>query len=429
MSRAVCINPPGMPGTTANREGAGGMGNVYPKAGAFLYPPHTLAAAAGALREGGTKVIARDCVLEGDRIPEAVAWAAAQQPDYLVVQVSWATRDADTAFLREARAALPGAAVVAVGASVPMMEGHLREVPGIAWLYGEPERLSAGLFVALGTDPLKLQGPLTPAALPSTDAPGERWLEGLPHPAWNLFSWRGYGMLTIVGSKGCDQSCSYCPYVVAQGRKFRPRPVHEVADELVQLATKFKPPRVVFRDPVFAHDRGRVLDLCREIGRRGIRVAWECESRADDLDAEMVELMARAGCTTVKLGLESADPDVLVAVRRVRDAACAEIYRRRALAAAAACRQHGIACRVFAMTGLAGETEKSIDSTIGFIHEMQPSALTVKVVDWYPGTRMERQADGATAELRARRLNESWTPAPPPAKPRLLARVKRKVLG
>jgi len=426
--RVACVNPPGIPGTTANREGAGGLGNVVPQAGGFLYPPHTLAATAGALRKGGLAVSARDCVLEGDSLAQAVTWVEAQGPAWVVVQVSLATRDADMAFLRAARAALPDASVVAVGALISQMESRLAQIPGIAWLHGEPEQLLGVFVTELGAEQSQRVGPLSLAVLRGPGVPDAQRLErleGLSHPAWDLFSWRGYGMLTVVGSKGCGHACTYCPYIVAQGRKFRPRPIGEIVDELAWLAAEFKPSRVVFRDPVFAHDRERVLALCKEIRRRGVRLSWECESRADDLDEELVAAMAKAGCATVKLGLESADADVLVAVRRVRDAAGAEVYRSRALAAAAACTRHGVACRVFAMTGLPGETDRSVEATAALVRAMQPTGLQVKVVDWHMG----RPADsyfGEGAEERAKRLQEAWQPAQAPAKASLLSRVKGK---
>lgn len=427
MNRVVCVNPPGLPGSTANREGAGGMGNVVPTPGAFLYPPHALAVVAGALRAGGLDVTARDCVVEADSLPQAVAWASSQRPDWLVVQVSWATRNADAVFLREARAAIPGAPVVAIGASVPWMEEDLAQIPGIAWLHGEPERLLGEFLTTLGTEPSRWQGPLSPSMLHGAGLLDEASLEGLAHPAWGLLPWRKYGMLTVFGSKGCDHACAYCPYVVAQGCRFRARPVGEIVEEMAYIAKAFKPQRVVFRDPVFTHDRERVLALCREIARRGLRLAWECESRADDLDAEMVATMAKAGCTTVKMGLESADDDVLVAVGRVPDTASAEVYRQRALDAARACRERGIACRVFAMTGLADETDGAVAETAEFITQLQPAALTVKAADWYPGTRMGR-ADSAGSARHAQWLRESFTPAPAAPKAGLFARIKRRVM-
>ncbi len=432
MSRCVvCVNPPSLPGTTANREGAGGMGNVYPQQGAFLYPPHTLATVAGALRNGGMEVVARDCVLERDSVEQAVAWTAEQSPAWIVVQVSWATRDADAAFLRAARAALPTTPIVAVGASVAWMEDALRSVPDIAWLLGEPERLT-GLFIALfGTDPVRWRGPLSLSMLHGAGLPDARRaesLDDLPRPAWDLFHWQGYGMLTVVASKGCDHGCAYCPYIVAQGHRFRPRPVDEVVEEMAYLARVFRPGRVVFRDPVFARDRERVLALCEGLVRRRVRLAWECESRADDLDAELVRAMAKAGCTAVKLGLESVAPAVLAAVGRVRDAASAEVYRGRALAAAAACASHGLAARVFVLTGLPREDESTIAETARLVAEMRPSALHVKVVDKYPGTAMDWEVPVEEAQRRAEVLRTSWTPASAPIRRGLLSRVTRRLV-
>lgn len=428
--RVVCVNPPGLLGTTANREGAGGMGNVYPETGAFLYPPHTLATVAGALRDGGLEVAARDCALERDSVEQAVAWVASRAPAWVVAQVSWATRDADAAFLRAVRAAVGNVPIVAVGASVAWMEDALRSVPDVAWLLGEPERL-LGLFITLlGTDVSRWQGPLSLSMLQGAglpDAQRAASLDNLPRPAWDLFRWQGYGMLTVVGSKGCDHACAYCPYVVAQGNRFRPRPVDEVADEMAYLARAYRPGRVVFRDPVFARDRDRVLALCQALARRKVRLAWECESRADDLDAELVRAMAKAGCTTVKLGLESADTGVLAAVRRVRDTAAAEVYRGRALAAAQACASHGIALRVFLLTGLPHEDESAIAETGRFVAEMRPSALHVKVVERYPGTAMDWTAPAEDAERHAEVLRRSWMPASASARRGLWQRVKGRL--
>jgi len=431
-SRVACINPPSLLGTTANREGAGGMGNVYPQVGAFLYPPHTLATVAGALREGGLDISARDCVLEGDALDQAVAWVAAQRTTFVAVQVSWATRDADAAFLRGVREAVP-CAVAAVGAFVPVMEDVLRGIPGIAWLRGEPERLLGAGLAMLGTEPSRWVGPLAPSTLHLAGFEGDLYmesLEGLPHPAWDLFPWQRYGMLTVVGSRGCNHGCVYCPYVVAQGRRFRPRPVADIVGELKWLAAEFGRPRVVFRDPVFALDRGRVLALCQEMVREGLRVSWECESRADDLDAETVQAMAKAGCTTVKLGLETASRDLLLALGRVPDGAAAEAYTTRAVEAAHACRQHGIACRVFALTGLPGETDDAVEETIRLVQRMRPAALHVKELDWYPGTGLALPigAEEVTAQERARRLTQAYQPPQQPKRTRLLARLKRRLL-
>ena len=154
---------------------------------------------------------------------------------------------------------------------------------------------------------------------------------------------------------------------------------------------------------------------------------WECESRADDFDEEMVAAMARAGCTTVKLGLETANGDLLLTLGRVGDAAEAEAYKARAVQAADACRRHGIACRVFALTGLPGETDVAVDETARLVREMQPAALHVKALSRYPGTGLARptETEEAQAEERAQRL-EAYQPAQP-KRSGLLGRLRRRL--
>ncbi|MCB9155245.1 MAG: hypothetical protein H6649_14470, partial [Caldilineae bacterium] len=54
------LNPPALPGTTANREGSAGMGVSVETAGAFTYPPYLLASCAAVMRGQGWRVAGLD---------------------------------------------------------------------------------------------------------------------------------------------------------------------------------------------------------------------------------------------------------------------------------------------------------------------------------------------------------------------------------
>lgn len=47
-------------------------------------------------------------------------------------------------------------------------------------------------------------------------------LDSLPFPAWDLLPLDLYGFMTILTSRGCDDQCTFCPYVIGQGRRYRP---------------------------------------------------------------------------------------------------------------------------------------------------------------------------------------------------------------
>ena len=67
---------------------------------------------------------------------------------------------------------------------------------------------------------------------------------------------------------------------------------------------------LVFRDPLFSFKMDRVAEICRLIEARGLRMKWQCETAIRYLEPELLEQMGRAGCVSVSLGVESADPEI-----------------------------------------------------------------------------------------------------------------------
>jgi len=108
--------------------------------------------------------------------------------------------------------------------------------------------------------------------------------------------------------------------------------------------------------------------------------------------------MRDAGCTTVKLGLESADPDVLMAVGRVSAERAAEQYLARVAAVVQDCQQVGIVCRVFVLVGLPFQTRASVERTAQFLRTLRPIRLHAKAFHWYPGIALPPVAENDDAE-------------------------------
>jgi len=379
--RVHLINPPSAPGTVANREGAGGMGTVYQGPKGFLYPPHTLAVVAGSLRDAGCPVRASDLVVE-ESLPNLA------DADAVGVFVSYATLDNDLTFLTNLQKRI-SAMLVAFGPAMRFVgEEVLARTPVDAVLVGEAE---AFFVAALGH-------------LCSVDSPAPRlWtadefsearcdergfvrdLDALPFPAWDLLPHGRYPLLTVMGSRGCPDQCVYCPYAAAQGHCFRTRSVASVLAELAWLDEGFRPRRVVFRDPVFAHDRGRVVDLCEGMLERELHLHWECESRPEHFDAGLLQLMKRAGCQWVKVGLETTDKVLLQRLKRVDSTEEAAAYVQHVADVVQTCNQIGLPCRLFVMAGLPGQNQATAEDTARFAERIRPAALNVKLFEGYPG--------------------------------------------
>jgi anaerobic magnesium-protoporphyrin IX monomethyl ester cyclase len=429
--RIVLVNPPSPPALTANREGAGGLGAWSAGGSGFLYPPHTLATTAAALREHHWDVSIIDAA--GERLePEETVPRLRQPAAIIAVQVAHISLDSDIRFLNTLRPLIGAARLLAIGTSAALAELHLRERTDADHIVcGEPEAMLLPVAEALTSDtashPLRRTVTAKDVAAPGIDADGRVLdLDSLPHPAWDLLPLSRYGFVTVFASRGCDDTCAFCPYVVGQGHQFRSRNPERVVDEMAWLAGTIAPKRVIMRDPVFAHDRGRVQSICYGLIARRVKLAWECESRPEHFNSDLLALMQRVGCTTIKLGFETVSEPVLRQLRRIPPDGEASEYLRQTASVVQACRSLGLACRLFVMTGLPGQSDEDVTATMQFLHAVRPTAAHVKAFHRYPGLVMpgpipaderkrgEAQArymEAAIAEMQPRRLPTAWRSA------------------
>lgn len=430
-AEVVLINPPALPGTTVNREGAAGFGVIYPREGAFLYPPHTLAVCAAVLCSAGRVPAIVDAAAERLSPREALDRVAELGPGYLVVQVCWPAWEADLAFCRAARARFPDVPLIVLG-TILRHRDYAVQASACAdmVLVGEPERV---LPAALERVQRLKDGP-APAAAVQELAPQEydaqgylRDVESLPLPAWELTPWKRYGFLSVLSSRGCDQSCVYCPYVIGWGRTFRACGPARVLEELRWLKERFEPARVMFRDPVFGQERERTAGICEALTRQRLAVNWECESRPEHFDPALLRLMGQAGCGRVKIGLESVEPARLVGLGRTASTAQAELYVEQARQAVAGCRAAGIRSHVYVMVGWSDAQPGEIERLGAFLRELGADDVSIKPAEVYPLTAWEGSApvDAGAADQQAEQLRQVL---PPPAqKPR--GSVLRRAIG
>jgi anaerobic magnesium-protoporphyrin IX monomethyl ester cyclase len=431
MMRLTLINPPSPAGATINREGAAGFGNRYASAGAFLYPPQTLATCAAVLRQAGHAPALLDATAEQWSVETTLERVAAGNPQAAVALLSWAGWPEDIAFCRALRAAQPALPLIVIG-SVLRQPEYVAQAAAISdlALIGEPERaLPAAIEAARRQDGPGRSAPAQSLAPADYDADGYLTdLESLPLPAWDLAPVGRYRMLTLLSSRGCPQRCTYCPYVIGWGPRFRAASPARVVAELAWLAETFRPARLMFRDPVFAHDRARVVGMCEAIAARRLRLSWECESRPEHFDPELLRLMRDAGCATVKIGLESGAPQRLVQVGRVPDIEAARAYLQRTAEVVAACRRIGLRAHIFVMVGWPGADAAEEQTTEDFVRRLRPEHLTVKAVEAYPGTAWTRAgapADAAAAARQSARLRALASGRPRPAWRQVWGRLRR----
>lgn len=216
-------------------------------------------------------------------------------------------------------------------------------------------------------------------------------LDELPLPAWHLYDLRKYNRLSLSNiksppgyletSRGCPWGCVFCNKNI-QGRKFRPKSVKRVVDEIeYMLDVGFKEINIL--DDTFSTDINRAKAICDEIVNRGLNFPWHPLNgiRVDRVDKELFVKMKKAGCYKVSFGIESGNQEVLkkidkgIKIEQVRDAV------RWA-------REVGFETFGYFMIALPGETEESIKDTIRFAKELKLDIAKFNITIPLPGTRL-----------------------------------------
>lgn len=126
-----------------------------------------------------------------------------------------------------------------------------------------------------------------------------------PSPRIDLFDTR-YSLGGIQTTRGCPMKCDFCSVHAINGRKYRYRPVDMVVEEFLRIPQD----RVyIVDDDFYGYSKlsaQRTKEFSKKIIESGCQKTWYTfTSMHIANDPEALNLMARAGCKLILLGIES----------------------------------------------------------------------------------------------------------------------------
>jgi radical SAM superfamily enzyme YgiQ (UPF0313 family) len=148
-------------------------------------------------------------------------------------------------------------------------------------------------------------------------------LNQLPFPAWHLLPMEEYfygqpagiflkkrRSITVLSSRGCPNSCSFCTNEKVWTRFWRARNVEGVIAEIRYLKKKYGVKEIQFVDSNISVDRQRIKKLCRGLKRE--KIVWIPAGgvAVSTLDQSLVRLMAESGCYALQFGIEHGNLDM-----------------------------------------------------------------------------------------------------------------------
>lgn len=229
----------------------------------------------------------------------------------------------------------------------------------------------------------------------NTDRPYIENLDELPLPARHFLPMNAYfeaifksrGTYRLMGSRGCPYYCTFCLWTQTMyGRNVRIRNPQKIVDEIENLINVYGAKGLYFEDDTFAMNPARVIEICDEIIKRGIKIPWSCMGRVDTVTEEMLKKMKEAGCYTIRYGVESSSQEILNLARK--GTTVAQIIKARELT-----KKAGIEFHAAYTLGLPGETKESMEKTIDFAVKLDSDYAQFAIAMPYPGTELYREAE------------------------------------
>ena len=214
----------------------------------------------------------------------------------------------------------------------------------------------------------------------------------LPPPARELVPLRSYPVSTSFGyfagnsttlsvGRGCPFNCTYCASKIMWHQKCRIKSAGNIAREIEEIVKKYKFSNIEIIDDIFTLYESRLYDTLKEIKKKKLKVRWNCYTRVDRINKEMLSEMKSAGCYSLMFGLESGSQKILDNInKKVTVAQMENAY--------VLTRQAGIKPYPNFMIGSPGESLETVNETIAFIKRLKMREVSLSITTPFPGSRL-----------------------------------------
>ncbi|MBI5815253.1 MAG: radical SAM protein [Nitrospinae bacterium] len=362
-----------------------------------LYYPMWLAYACGAAEKAGSGVDLIDAPADGHDEDYVSRRIKQFGPKLLVAETSTPSIHNDVKVMERLKRENPGLFILMVGTHVTALPAESLALSAAvdAVAMGEYDHTVTDLAASLsrGAGPAAVAGIAWRDGEKATTNPRRDFIEELDELPFvssvykkflrieNYFNANAIPpMVTITTSRGCPFPCSFCVYPqTLMSRKARYRSVKNVVDELEYIRDNFPHARsIFFEDDTFSINKKRCAEISGEVIRRGIKMQWIINARAD-LDYETIRVMKEAGLRLMCVGFESGSQQLLDNISKKTSVDKMEEFMSNA-------RRAGVLVHGCFMVGLPGETKETMRKTLDLACRLNPDTAQFYPIMVYPGT-------------------------------------------
>jgi len=360
---------------------------------ATLYYPYWLAYCAGLCADKGFDVNLIDCIASNYSLTDVIYAIGECKPEYIVTEITTSTCFEDYKALAHVKSDYPGVKIIVGGTHATALPSQVLEECSAIDIIARHEYEFSVLEIISGVPPGEVDGISYIAGGIVVNKPDRAYTENLDDLPFvskvyqqfldinnYFYAFAQKPMIQIFSARGCPFKCNFCSYPVTMGgRQFRKRSVENFVDEIEHVCLNMTEVREIFiEDDTFTIDKNRVVAICDEIIRRGLKPVWSCNTRVD-VPYDVLAKMKKAGCRLLVVGYESGSQAVLDEISKgIKLEQSLEFARN----------TKKLKLKVFGcfMIGLSGDSLESIEETFRFAKRVYPDMVFFQQAVPFPGT-------------------------------------------
>jgi radical SAM superfamily enzyme YgiQ (UPF0313 family) len=201
--------------------------------------------------------------------------------------------------------------------------------------------------------------------------------------AWK--SHHGESSVSLITARGCPFHCAWCSSEVF-GHTHRQRSPKDVVDEMLALKNRYNPDIMWLSDDVLTINKKWTHEFVREVKARNAQHPYECLSRVDLVDRQILQGLRETGCFRIWYGAESGSQKVLDSM--TKGTTLAQVRE-----AARITQEMGMQAGFFILLGYPDETTRDIQMTIDFLKETRPDVVGTSIAFPIKGTEFYKRVE------------------------------------
>ena len=222
--------------------------------------------------------------------------------------------------------------------------------------------------------------------------PAEVDLDKFPFPAYHLInfdnyfppvgSYRNLPAMNALMTRGCPGRCAFCN---SAKTTLRSRSPEKMIQLIKILRYKYKIRQIYFYDDTFTSNPKVVRQFCEKMIADKIDVKWICYVRGDMFNDSIAELMAKAGCHQILIGIESGSPTLMAKIGK-------PIKKSQYKRVVDVAHKYGIEVRGSFIIGHLDETTETMKESVQFAIDIDLDLFQLNILTPYPGTQLFKEA-------------------------------------